>query len=241
VGKSSFCSDIAGKIARSGVPTAFFSLEMPGEELVDRYLSNLGPVDYSILQRMEEAELLRDGIIDGIISAYSATEHMPLWIDDQSGLTRDDCRRKLAFAAQKGVRVAFFDYLQLFALPGKQNRAVEIGDISIEMKNFAKEMDMAIVLISQLNRAVESRVVQRPNMSDLRDSGQVEQDADVIIFLSREQDDPDVPIICVDFAKNRQGVRGSLYFEFVGKYQRWIERPDYTPQTQKRAKSGGGF
>ena len=173
IGKSSLCGSMAGNLARSGVPTCFFSQEMPSDELGDRFIANFGPTDYSLLQRLEEDELVRGDTMDGIMAGYLAAQDIPLWIDDQTGLTREDLRRKLAFARQQGVRVAFVDYLQLCGLPGKQNRTVEIGDISIAMKNTAKELDMAIVLLSQLNRAVEGRASPKPTLADLRDSGQV--------------------------------------------------------------------
>ena len=220
VGKSAFAGAIGLHCARAGLPTLFLSQEMPEDELADRALANLGGIDFGRLQigRMQDIDwpLLSEAVELGT--------KLPFWVDDEPGLTISAIRRKAH--AVRGVKVLILDYLQLSEAQGNHaNRNGAIEEISRGIKRLAKELGCAVLLLSQLNRKVEERPHKRPTMADLRDSGAIEQDADVVLFLFpiKERKSEHCIEVGLDVGKNRQGRNGSFALNFWGAHMRWGE------------------
>lgn len=240
VGKSSFSAQIALNVARDGHGVLFLSQEMPDGEVADRVVSNIGRVDYSALLtgQMEAEHWTRAA------EALDVLGRLPLHVDDQPGLTLLDVRMKLQQTA--GVKVVVLDYIQLMSGGSRRsdaNRNAEIEEISRGLKALAKDFGVAMVLLSQLNRQVESRANRRPTLADLRDSGAIEQDADVVMFLwpVRDLEGEGRKIVGLCLGKNRQGRLGEIGLDFFGAHQRWAESTaDISPPKLER-RSRGGF
>ena len=221
VGKSSFAQALGLKFAADGLPVLMLSQEMPDSELAERALANMGEADYSRLQRGK----LHDAEWGGISDAAERLRDMPFWVDDQAALRLSDIRAKARMV--KGLKVLVLDYLQLSAGSGQargENRNSEIEEISRGLKALAKQMDVAVIVLSQLNRKVEERNDKRPQLGDLRDSGAIEQDADVVLLLwpARPLTDHTVLVGC-EVAKQRGGKKGEFALDFEGRHQRWRE------------------
>jgi replicative DNA helicase len=184
MGKTAFALNIAMNAAIAGVHTAVFSLEMSKEQLMMRLLCSKGMVDLAKLRRGR----LDDSDWQKLYEAAGELSPAPLYIDDTSALTvlemRSRCRR---LASEHGLGLVIVDYLQLMRSSRRiDSREQEISDISRNLKALAKELSVPVIALSQLNRKVEERGDKRPMMSDLRESGAIEQDADLIVFLYRE-------------------------------------------------------
>lgn len=235
VGKSSFAQDLAMHFAQDDLPTLFLSLEMPEAEVADRSVSSLGRVSYSALLtgKMADEDWSR------ATEALERATRLPFMVDDQPALTLQDVRIKAKHC--KGLKVLVLDYLQLCASTRKDgNRNSEIEEISRGLKALAKELGIAVIALSQLNRDVEKRANKRPSLGDLRDSGAIEQDADVVMFLwlVREFQDEGRRIVGCGVDKNRQGMCGEFGLDFFGDVQRWQESTaDIRPEPAK----GKGF
>ena len=220
VGKSSFVQSLGHHLADDGFPTLFLSMEMGETEVADRGVASAGRVSYSAL-------LTGKMTADQWSRASEAMERLgrlPLFVDDQPALTLGDIRVKAK--GIKGLKVLIVDYLQLCSGSRRDgNRNGEIEEISRGLKALAKELGIAILALSQLNRDVEKRSVKRPVLSDLRDSGAIEQDADVVMFLwpVREFEAEGRRIVGLGIDKNRQGRLGELGLDFYGDTQRWGE------------------
>ena len=226
MGKTSFAMNLAEHAAiGSTLPVAVFSMEMPGEQLVMRMMSSLGRIDQ---------HKVRNGKLDDedwprITSAVGMLNVVSLYIDDTPALTPTDLRaraRRLAREHEDGLGLIIVDYLQLMQVPGsKENRASEISEISRALKGLAKELNVPIIALSQLNRSLEQRPNKRPVMSDLRESGAIEQDADVIVFIYRDEvyneDSPDKGTAEVIIGKQRNGPTGTVRLTFLGEYTRF--------------------
>jgi len=224
MGKTTFALNIAENAAIGArVPTAVFSMEMPSQQLVFRLISSLGRVDQSHLRTGK----FPDEDWSRINTAVQLMSDAPIFIDDSAGLSPTEIRaraRRLKREANLGLIV--IDYLQLMQVHGnKENRATEISEISRSLKALAKELELPIIALSQLNRSVEQRTDKRPVMSDLRESGAIEQDADLIIFIYREevykQDTPRKGIADISIAKQRNGPIGDFPLTFVGRFTRF--------------------
>ncbi len=221
VGKTSLSMQILIEQAKAGRPGLFLSQEMAGEEVADRAVSSLGRIDYGALQRgtMSADDWSRAA------EMLDAAHDLPLWIDDQGSLTLEDIKHKVR--SVPGVKVVVLDYLQLCAGAAKSksdNRNGEIEEISRGLKALTLELDLTIIALSQLNRKVEERPNKRPQLSDLRDSGSIEQDADVIIFLWPVRDlDGGAKLVGLGVDKNRQGRTAEMALHFTGAQQRWAE------------------
>ena len=243
IGKSSFAETIGLNNAKLGHAVGFLSQEMPRGEVADRALAALGPVDYAAMQRADKQEIENNFDFAALADAVDIAKSLGFYIDDKAGLTLMDIRRKAHQLKRHGVKIMIIDYLQLCSTPGRENRAKEIGDISRGLKQLAKELGMAFLILSQLNREVEKRASKEPIMSDLRESGDIEQDADVIIFLWAEEDEPDettgTRLIGVRVAKNRQGRLTKFGMEFQGRHQRWA--PSSRAVGDAAASSGAGI
>jgi replicative DNA helicase len=195
MGKSALGVCIATAVAQSNIPAIYFSLEMGAPSLAYRALADLcfdhqDPLEYFRIARGE----LSDAQLDRVVEAQRKLRSLPLVIDQQDGLTVSQiaarARKRNLQLARKGQRlgVIFVDHLHLIKASSRYsgNRVGEVTEISGGLKALAKELDVAVVALAQLNRTVETREVKRPTLADLRDSGSIEQDADVIIFLFRE-------------------------------------------------------
>ncbi len=228
MGKTSLALNIAENAAIGGkVPTAIFSMEMPSQQLAFRMISSLGRVDQTHLRtgRFPDEDWSR------INTAVQLMSDAPLYIDDSAGLSPTEIRaRARRLHREHGLGLIVIDYLQLMQVPGnKENRATEISEISRSLKALAKELNLPVIALSQLNRSVEQRTDKRPVMSDLRESGAIEQDADLIVFIYREevynQDTPRKGIADISIAKQRNGPIGDFLLTFVGRYtkfENWV-------------------
>jgi len=228
MGKTTLALNIAENAAiGSKVPTAIYSMEMPSQQLAFRMISSLGRVDQTHLRtgRFPDEDWSR------INTAVQLMSEAPIFIDDTAGLSPTEIRaRARRLQREHGLGLIVIDYLQLMTVPGnKENRATEISEISRSLKALAKELSIPVIALSQLNRSVEQRTDKRPVMSDLRESGAIEQDADLIAFIYREevynQDTPRKGIADITIAKQRNGPIGDFPLTFVGRYtkfENWV-------------------
>ena len=224
VGKSSFAQQLALSCAKDGTPCAFFGMEMTSRELTNRTVANLGRVPLSGIKtgKMDNEAWARVG--EGV----EALRTLPMYLYDQPAMTLAEVSSKARRLVRKhGVKMLVVDYLQLMKGSSRkgQDRRVELEEITRGMKQLAKQMGITVVLLSQLNRAVEQRINPRPVMSDLKECGAIEEDADVIMALwthSKGEDGAgDVKGCAV--LKNRDGQTGEVALHFAGQYQRWSE------------------
>jgi replicative DNA helicase len=217
VGKTSIALQIARRVAADGHPVLILSQEMADDQLGLRMLASAARVDLGHLQagRMEDNEWNR--MAEGV----DELARLPIHVDDEPGLTLRAIMSKARRV--RGVRLIVLDYLQLSEGEG-DNRTAQIGSISRGLKKLAKQLGCCVLALSQLNRAVETRSDKRPVLSDLRDSGEIEQDADVIEFLWPLGDPTEIsrPTGC-EIAKNRQGRTGTMVLELFGATQTWGE------------------
>lgn len=228
MGKTTLAVNIAENAAiGSKVPTAIFSMEMPAQQLAFRMISSLGRVDQTHLRTGN----FPDEDWSRINTAVQLMSEAPIYIDDTPSLSPGEIRaRARRLQREHGLGLIVIDYLQLMQVPGnKENRATEIAEISRGLKALAKELSCPVIALSQLNRSVEQRTDKRPVMSDLRESGAIEQDADLILFIYREevynQDTPRKGIADIAIAKQRNGPIGDFPLTFVGRYtkfENWV-------------------
>ena len=225
MGKTTIAMNMAENVAiKSGQPVAVFSMEMPGDSLAMRMMSSLGRID----QHKVRTGKLEDDDWPRLTSAMSLLAETKLFIDDTPALSptevRSRARRLTREHGQLGLIV--LDYLQLMQSPSSgDNRVQQISDISRSLKALAKELNVPVVALSQLNRNLEQRPNKRPVMSDLRESGAIEQDADLIIFVYRDEvyneDSPDTGIAEIIIGKQRNGPLGIVRLTFLGQYTRF--------------------
>ncbi len=226
MGKTTFAMNIVeNALITTGAPILVFSMEMPADALVMRMLSSLGRIDQSKIRsgRLEEDDWPR------LTSAVSLLKDKPLYIDDTPGLSPTEMRsRARRIARENGGQLGLImvDYLQLMRVPGNtEGRTAEISEISRSLKGLAKELSCPMVALSQLNRSLEQRPNKRPVNSDLRESGAIEQDADVIMFVYRDEvyneDTSDKGIAEIIIGKQRNGPIGTVRLAFIGKYTKF--------------------
>lgn len=225
VGKTAFALNIAQNVGcRGKTPVAIFSLEMSAPQLVQRMISSEGNID---------GHKLRTGSLDDsdwtkLTIAMSTLSEAPIYIDDTPGISIFDIRSKARrLKAEKGLSLIIIDYLQLINVRGKlDNRQQEISEISRQLKSIARELEVPVVALSQLSRAVEQRQDKRPMLSDIRESGSIEQDADLVAFLYREDYyDPETEnknIVEVIIAKHRNGPTGKIELIFLKNYNKFL-------------------
>ncbi len=238
VGKSSFSQAVAMQMAATGHPTLFLSQEMAEVELTDRAVASAGRISYTALLagRMQDNE--------GWSRAADALEHLgrlPLFIDDQPALRLGDIRAKARQV--KGLKVLVLDYLQLCSSDlTRENRNAQVEEISRGLKALAKQLGIAVIALSQLNRDVEKRPGRRPCLADLRDSGAIEQDADTVIFLWPVRELPGGrKLIGCGIDKNRNGPCGQFPLDFNGDLQRWAESTEPIEKPQQAGQGRGTF
>lgn len=232
VGKTAFALNMASHMAaREHAPVVVFSLEMSKEQLVTRLLC---------MESRVEGQKLKGGFLSDedwprITHAASILSEAPIYIDDTPGLSpfevRAKCRR---LAKQGGLSCVVIDYLQLMRVKGKvESREREIAEISMALKALAKELNIPVIALSQLNRSLEARTDKRPVLSDLRESGAIEQDADIIMMLYRDEvyhPDTDTPGIAeIIVAKHRNGPTGLIKLAFLNEFTRFENLADEAP------------
>ncbi len=224
MGKSTLAVNIAENAAiAKGLPVAIFSMEMSAEQLTLRMIASLGRVNQTHLRtgNFSEEDWSR---IQGAMAQLTGA---PIYIDESPALTPTELRaRARRLKRERGLGLIVVDYLQLMQVSGtKENRATEISEISRSLKALAKELQVPVVALSQLNRAVEQRTDKKPVMSDLRESGAIEQDSDVILLIYREEVyDPNTTrrgIADIIIAKQRNGPSGEIQLPFLGEYTRF--------------------
>lgn len=227
MGKTAFSMNIAENVAiETGLPVAVFSMEMGGAQLVMRMLGSVGRLDQHILRTGK----LGDEDWQKLTYAIGKLSDAPMYIDETPALTALELRaRARRLARQHGGKLGLIviDYLQLMSGSGKNdNRTAELGEISRGLKGLAKELQVPVIALSQLSRAVEQRTDKRPMMSDLRESGAIEQDADLIIFMYREAYYKPEEIDLKNQAeaiigKHRNGPTGRVRLAFIGQYAKF--------------------
>jgi replicative DNA helicase len=239
MGKTALLLNMVTNVAKRDIPVLFFSLEMDAEQLGDRIvLSELFTYKQEgrqVVTSHEYQTKLSDEQFQVTQQAFNDLYDLPISIVDKRGLTVAEIRAKARrFKAENpNLGLIVIDYLQLIKPPAQSNRswALIVGEIVRELRDLAGELDVPLILCSQLNRGVESRDNKRPMMSDLRDSGNIEEFADVVMFLYRDDYyNPDLAkekgtegIAEVIFAKQRKGATGVVYLRFIREYTRFIE------------------
>lgn len=237
MGKTSLAVNIAYQVARHGSPSLFLSMEMPEQELADRLIAQSGSV---FLSAVLAGDMEGDNG-DRIMCAVSILENLPLVIDDQGGLTLFDVASKARSVKRKhGLGLLVLDYLQLMSGDG-DNRNQQIEQITRGLKALAKELDIPIIALSQLSRKCEERTNKRPMNSDLRESGAIEQDADVILFVYRDEEynpaSADKGTAEIIISKNRQGQNGMVRMSYQGCFTRFNDLdPGWQPECREEQK-----
>ena len=244
MGKTAFAMCMALHAAiRQNVPVAVFSLEMSKEQLVQRMLAVQGKVDVS---KMRRPALLSDAEWAHLSQAEDTISAAPIYIDDTPALSTLELRsRARRLKSEKGLGLVVVDYLQLMRAGRRvDSRELEISEISRSLKALAKEMDIPVVALSQLNRKVEERGDKRPMLSDLRESGAIEQDADVILFVYRDDvyryakpaDRPPKGVAEIIIGKQRNGPVGVAELMYVSPYTAFEDlAPDWVPPPSENA------
>ncbi|KAB2953958.1 replicative DNA helicase [Heliorestis acidaminivorans] len=232
MGKTAFCLNIAQNAAvRNKTSVALFSLEMSREQLVQRMLSSEALIDQ---QRLRNG-VLTDQDWDSLTNAMTPLSSAPIYIDDTAGITVMEMRAKCRRLKQdKNLGLIIIDYLQLMQGSGgkrrSENRQQEISEISRSLKALARELNVPVVALSQLSRSVEQTPDKKPNLSHLRESGALEQDADMVMFIYREDyyfpDTEKKGIAEIIIAKHRNGPVGSVELGFLKEYTKFVNR-DY--------------
>ncbi|MES2491089.1 MAG: replicative DNA helicase [Pseudomonadota bacterium] len=230
MGKTTFALNIAEHVALyEKKSVAVFSMEMPAEQLAIRVLSSFARID---LKKLRSGEL-EDRDWDRLTSQGSLVREAPILIDETGALSPLELRARARRMKQRhDIQLIIVDYIQLMQVPGtKENRTNEISEISRGLKALAKELKVPVIALSQLNRSVESRDNKRPHMADLRESGSIEQDADIVALLYRDEvynnmertgrDSPDKGTAEIIIAKHRNGATGTIKAAFFGQYTRF--------------------
>jgi replicative DNA helicase len=231
MGKTTLAVNMAENAAldlKCQASVAIFSMEMPAEQLLMRMMSSLGRVPLASIRsgRMSDDDWVR------LTGATQQLANAKIFIDETPALTPTELRaRARRIKREHGLDLIVVDYLQLMQVPGTQeNRATEIAEISRSLKAVAKELQLPVIALSQLNRSVEQRQEKRPVMSDLRESGSIEQDADMILLIYREEvydkNTTKKGIADVDLAKHRNGETGTILLTFRGEFTRFENYQD---------------
>ncbi len=232
MGKTAFSVNIAESAAlRSKKPVVIFSMEMSASQLALRLISSIGRI---------HAQHLRNGDLNEedwprVTNAIAILSEAKIFIDDSPGLSPVDLRARARRLHREhgGLGLIVIDYLQLMQVPGnKENRATEISEISRSLKGLAKELNVPVIALSQFNRSLEQRADKRPMMSDLRESGAIEQDADVIMFIYRDEyynkESPDKGLAEIIIGKQRNGPTDTVKLAFLGHYTKF---ENYAPDS----------
>ena len=237
MGKTALALNIAMRAAiRGNVPTMIYSLEMSMEQLMMRMLCAWAKVDVS---KLRQSYLLKDDDWQALHDAGEVFRNAPIYIDDTPSLSSLELRaRTRRLWSEKGIGLVLIDYLQLMRSARKtESRELEISDISRNLKAMAKELNVPVIALSQLNRKVEERKDKRPMLSDLRESGAIEQDADVIMFIYREaaylphNERPAQDTAEIIIGKQRNGAVGTVELIYAPAYTAFEDAAAYNPAT----------
>ncbi|MGB0924111.1 MAG: replicative DNA helicase, partial [Pseudoalteromonas shioyasakiensis] len=226
MGKTTFAMNLAEHAAMTqDKPVLIYSLEMPSEQIMMRMLASLGRINQTKVRtgQLDDEDWARLSSTMGLLM-----EKGKMYIDDASGLTPTDVRSRARRIARDhgGISMIMVDYLQLMRVPSlSDNRTLEIAEISRSLKALAKELQCPVIALSQLNRTLEQRADKRPVNSDLRESGSIEQDADLIMFIYRDEvyndDSPDKGVAEIIIGKQRNGPIGKVRLTFQGQFSRF--------------------
>jgi len=236
VGKSSLAEQICVNLAMDGHPAAMFSMEMSSQEMTDRAICCVGRIDmerYS-LGKLEGAEWTR------LTDAIEQMRNLPLYFDEQPAMTLPEIAAKARMLKRKsGIKLLVLDYIQLCGTTNpKLSRHHQLEELSRGLKALAKQLDIPILALSQLNRDVEKRTSGRPQLSDLKESGAIEEDADVVMLMWCQEKNEEYQLNGLDMAKVRGGRTGQVALHFEGQYQRWSESTE-SLSTVKKSNHGG--
>ncbi len=219
MGKSTFCMNVAQHLGvKEKIPVGVFSLEMSKEQLVDLMLASQSDVDAWKITTGN----LKEEDFEKLSEAMGELAEAPIYIDDTPGISIMEMRTKARrLQMEHGLKLLIVDYLQLVHGRNLENRVQEVSEISQALKNLARELKIPVLACSQLSRAVESRQAKIPQLSDLRESGGIEQDADVVMFLYRE-DQEDFENVKLNIAKHRSGPLGEIDLKFKGERRKFF-------------------
>src|SRR5712692_1282974 len=227
IGKTAFILNVADHIGQqTGQGVAIFNLEMSAEQLVQRMVACRAGVN---LQHLRTGAL-PDWEHSRVVDAISKMSDLPIFFDESGEVSITELRSKARrLKAEKNIGMIMVDYLQLMhgsANRSRDNRVQEVSEITRQLKAMARELDIPVLAVSQLSRAIEARSEHKPQLSDLRESGSIEQDADIVMFISRDRDSEDrrdqADII---IAKHRNGPTGEVALQFFGPYQQFADLP----------------
>lgn len=238
MGKSALVTNIAENAAIDGYPVAIFSMEMSKGELFQRFVSSRAKISGDDMRKGN----LKDADWPKVLNAVQEFDQAPIWIDDSSDINITELRAKARRlhgrysevserTGKSGLGLIIVDYLQLLrANDGRDSRVEQVAQMSRGLKILARELDVPVVAVSQLSRAVESRQPPKPQLSDLRESGQIEQDADVVCFIYREdyylREESERPGEAdIIFAKHRNGPVGDVALTFLKHYPKFANKP----------------
>ena len=224
MGKSALTTNIATNVAMTGTPVAIFSLEMSKEEMAQRMLCSVARIDSMKLRTGQIGENAWPRLTDAAGRLFNA----PVFVDDSAVATVTDIRAKCRrLKRAHGLGLIVVDYLQLMQGVARENRQQEIAEISRSLKNLARELELPVIAVSQLNRNLESREDKRPRLGDLRESGSLEQDADIVIFIYRDEyyneRSEKKGIAEVAVAKHRAGSTGIVEMTFMPEFTRFSD------------------
>jgi replicative DNA helicase len=224
MGKSALTMNIATNVAMTGLPVAIFSLEMSKEEVAQRMLCSVARIDSMKVRTGNIGEASWPRLTDAAGKLYNA----PVYVDDSPVVTVTDIRAKCRRLKRKhGLELIVVDYMQLMQGTSRESRQQEIAEISRALKNLARELELPVIAVSQLNRNLEQREDKRPRLGDLRESGSLEQDADIVMFIYRDEyyneqsDRRGVAEVIV--AKHRAGSTGTVEMTFMPEYTRFSD------------------
>lgn len=249
MGKTSFALNIAEHVGVTlGKPVAIFSMEMINEQLGLRLMSAMSKIHAQRVRvgRIYDHEWAR------VTEAVGRVQDAPVWLDEDASITPTELRTRARRIHREcgGLSLVIIDYLQLMNIDtNSENRAIELGKVSRGLKHLAKELQCPVIALSQLNRGLEQRPNKRPIMSDLRDSGAIEQDADTVLFIYRDEvyneESPDRGLAEIIVGKQRNGPTGKVVVEFDGTLTRFSDRDAHAPlpssieRDQRRARRAG--
>jgi replicative DNA helicase len=229
VGKTSLAMTAGKNTAKRGYHVAVFSLEMSADQLVQRWMADETIIDQA---KLRQGEIMDEEWVS-IVEATGTLSDLPLWIDDTPQITPIDLRvRAQLIQAQHGLDLIIVDYLQLMKANGKpENRVQEVSQLSRELKAIARELNVPVLALAQLSRAIETRADKEPQLSDLAESGAIERDADIVMFLDVNELNDGLKrehkpyIITATVAKHRNGPVGQVYLRFIPRLTRFIDGP----------------
>ncbi|CAB3730719.1 replicative DNA helicase [Paraburkholderia rhynchosiae] len=244
MGKTALAMAIAMYVAECKGTVLVFSMEMPGKQLTQRGISLQGGIP---LPRIKNGSKMTDEDWPRLTSAVAGLAEMPLLLDESAGLSLAEITSRARAAKRKhGLKLIVVDYLQLMTGGEGEGRTQQVGSYSRGLKSLAKNLGVPVIALAQLNRGLEARPNKRPLMSDLRDSGEIEQDADTILFLYRDEvynpDSPDKGVAEVIIGKQRNGALGVAHLAFIGEHAKFGDlQGGYIPVPRTKPRQQRGF